>query len=749
MNVAGLAAVAVAAGTASGSGRSGLTLPLTAACVLALACTALTGLTARRGRFALAAALVALAAGAGASAAWRSTAVEASLLPRLAEQRASVRVCGMAQLLRPRSIEIRAERVKHLAPDDGQDWTTKEPLRISGENVGEFRPGERICASGRLADAREGRDEAPLLVAERMRADGSGSTIRLAAGEVRTRFSEAAQHALPKAQAGLLLGMTDGDVRLLDEAIMEDFRTTGIAHLVAVSGSNVAVVLVVVMLITRALIPRSRLVRALAALPPLVFFAFLTGLEPSVLRAVVTAGVALAVTAGGRLPDAIRLACIAFVLLVLATPDLLFHPGFQLSFAATLGLILWARPLTERLDRLLPTGRGWTVVAIAVGTTLSAQVAAAPLLAWHFGRVPALGGAANLIAAPLAPIVMIGGLVTLGLSSLVAALDWLPATMRLPLDVVLASGRWFARAPAASLGVSVLTALAATAMLAVVVAGSARARAGAGACVILFAAASAGRLIGGQTCPGASVTALDVGQGTAVLLRDEGHAVLVDGGPEAGGVTYDLEEVGVRRLDAVFVSHPHADHTEGVVRVLERLDVGRVMGPVTLPWRKGGDVVRSARKAGVPVIEVAAGEILTFGRIRIEVVFPPPGPAPPYAEELVHSYSLVLRAELGRATVLLPGDVGAEEEEELLDDDVGAAIFVAAHHGSKDLDPAFVEAVDPLLTLVTVGANNRYGHPTPEAIEAYSRHGNVFRTDQDGSVSVCLAGENAEVTTAR
>jgi len=753
VNAAIFAAVAVGAGTVAGWTRGSLALPLSFVCAAAVIAALVLS---RRGRVAVAAALVALGTGAGASASWRSSAVEGSLLPRMASEHAVVRACGTTQLLRHRSVEIRAttvERISSSREPETQRWSTSEQLRIGGDNIKKLRIGERVCATGALLEAREGRDEAPLLLADRLQRGGAGSLIRLAAGAVRSRFSEVAQRGLPRTQAGLLLGMTEGDVRLLDEATIEDFRTTGLAHLVAVSGSNVAVVLVVVMLLARALIPRSRWLRGVVAVPPLIFFAFLTGLEPSVLRAVVTAGVALAVTAGGRLPDAIRLACVAFVLLVLATPELLFHPGFQLSFAATLGLILWARPLSERLGRGLPEGRAWTVLAVAVGTTAAAQLAAAPLLAWHFGRIPAVGGIANLIVAPLAPVVMIGGLVTLGLASVAPALDWLPATLRLVLDLILVSARWFARVPAASLGMSVLTALAVTSAIALLAARSARARGAAVACAVLFGAASAGQMAGGPACAGPSIVALDVGQGTAILLRDGGNAVLVDGGPEAGGVVYDLEEFGVKELDAVFVSHPHADHTEGVVRALERLDVDRVVGPVTLSWKKGGDVVAAARRAGVPVSAAAAGDEFVFGTISLDVVFPSPGPAPPFEEDLVHGFSLVLRANLRGATALLPGDVGVQEEEQIMGDvseeELASDIFVAPHHGSKDLDKEFVDVVDPDMTLVSVGADNRYGHPAPEALDAYSRHGNVFRTDKDGSVMVCLVGENAEVTTTR
>ncbi len=751
MNAAIFAAIAVGAGTVLGWGRPVLAIALSFVCVAAA--TAAVAIS-RRGRVALALVLIALGTAAGASASWRSSGMESSLLPSLAKNHAVVRACGTTQQIRPRSVQIRAEVVDRNGTSQkptARRWSTNEQLRVAGDEITKLRVGERICASGSLLEARDGGDESPLLLADRVRHEGTGSAIRLVAGEVRERFSAAAKRALPNRQAGLLLGMTDGDVSLIDEATTADFRSTGLAHLVAVSGYNVAVFLAVLMLFVRALIPGRRWLRVVVAAPALVFFAFLTGLSASVLRATVSAGIVLAVTADGRRTDAVRATMLAFVLLVLASPEILFQPGFQLSFGATLGIVVWNEPLTLRFISLLPNRDSKTSKAIAAGlaTTIAAQVAVAPLLAWHFGRIPGVGAVANIVAIPLGGMVMVGGLITLGVASLFSFLDWAPAVMRLPLDAILGAAHLFARVPGASLGVTVLVAVAATAGVAAVLARSTRTRGISAACALLFGAASGGQLIAGAACEGPSIVALDVGQGTSILLHDGDTAVLVDGGPEAGGVLYDLEEFGVGSLDAVFVSHPHADHTEGIVRALERLHVGRVIGPVTLPWRKGGDIVAVARRSGVPVTETAAGDMFTFGKIRIEVLFPPPGPAPPYSEDLVHAYSLVLRAEVGPVTALLPGDVGAQEEEEMMGEELASEVFVAPHHGSKDLDPEFVDAVDPELTLVSVGADNRYGHPAPEALDAYSRHSDVFRTDQNGSVMVCLANANAEITTTR
>ena len=736
------AAGAVSVGTALGVGRARFAWPLT---VLTLVCLLASAIARNRRVAATAGVLLALAGGAGASASWRSAGASDALLPELADRRALVSACGVVRMRRPRSVEIQTDEVVSVQTR----WRTREPLRISGEDATRALPGQRICARGPLVPPRPQRNEAPLLAARSLELTQGGSPVRLAAGHVRRSFSAAAQRVLPRTQAGLLLGMTDGDVELLDEETMEIFRTTGLAHLVAVSGSNVAVVLVIVVLITRVLIPRGRWLRAVAAVPPLVFFAFLTGLEASVLRAVFTAGVALAVTAGGRSSDALRIAAFAFVALVLTAPDLLFHPGFQLSFGATLGLILWAGPLSERIGRFLPDSGLGTAAAVAIATTVAAQAAVAPLLAWHFGRLPAVGGIANLIVAPLAPVVMIGGSVTLGLASLVAALDWAPAMMRLPLDVILFCARWFAALPASSIGAGALVGIAVTSVLAAALARDRRMRTAYVALVIVAATAAAGQATARSsfTCTGPAVHALNIGQGTAVLLQSGDHSVLVDTGPARGGVVRQLEQLAVGRVDVVIVSHPHVDHALGALDVLEKLEVGHLIGPVTMSWGAGKDVLRAASEAEVPFTTAAAGDTFSAGGIRIDVLWPEPGPAPAFNEDLVDPYSLVLRAGLGDVDVLLPGDIRAEQQKELVGAGIDVPAMVAVHHGSKNLVPEFVDDVSPALTLVTVGAPNPYGLPAPEAIRTYARHGRVFRTDQDGRVSVCFLQTGAEVVT--
>src|SRR5919108_107348 len=611
------AAAGVAGGTALGLERAGLAWPLSIVAVAAIAATVFVG---RDRAAALAAVVVALTCGAGASAAWRSVGARDAMLPQLARRHVLVEACGLVRLRRPRSIEIRAEEVVV----GRARWSTHEPLRIGGRRARSVFPGRRICARGPVSPPRPGRDEAPLLSARTLRSSGSGSAVRAAATRVRREYSKAARAALPPTQAGLLLG-------------------------------------------------------------------------------------------------------------------------------ATVGIVVWGERLAERVRRLFRREtRVVNAIASGLGTTIAAQLAVAPLLAWHFGRIPGLGAVANVVAIPLGGMVMVGGMATLTAASVVPFLDWTPSLMRLPLDVILGAAHFFSELPSASIAVSTAAAVAITGALAAFLSRPGRIRTGLFALVVVCGGVAGGQNVaGGAGCPGPAVYALDVGQGSAVVLRSRGHAVLVDAGPADGDAAGKLKAAGIDRLDAIIVMHPHIDHALGAIRVLESMPVGHVYGPVTLGWGSGSDVIDYAEGRGVPVDMLAAGDELDLGSIAFGVLWPEPGPAPAFDEDLVDPYSLVLRAEVEGVSVLLPGDIRAEQQSELVDADVDVPLLIAVHHGSKNLDVDFVDAVSPALTLVTVGAPNPYGLPAPEAIRAYARHGAVFRTDQDGRVGACLDGGRAEVVTEK
>lgn len=737
-------ALAVALGTAAGLGRAHVAVVATWVVLGALVVTVLM----RRSAAATVLIVLTLGTAAAANGAWRSAAGQRAVLRRLASEGTEVRACGTVMQAGPRSLLMSAREVRA----GSRVWRVREPVRVAtGPRI---RPGERACAAGDIKPSRKS-GEPPLLVASNVRSAGIGSPVRLAAGAVRARFSAAARRVMPARQAGLLLGMTDGDTELLDDATMEAFRTTGLAHLVAVSGANVAIVLALVLFGVRLLLRRGRWLRAAIAVPPLVLFAFLTNLEASVLRATVSAGIVLAVTASGRRTEGLRATAIAFVALVLWSPEMISSVGFQLSFAATLGLVLWAGPLTEGLARLFAggkPGRAATVTAAAVGTTLAAQIAVAPLLAWHFGRIPAFGGLANLLVVPLAPVVTVGGLVTLGLASVWSGFAWAPALLRLPIDGILAAARGFAAMPGASVEIGPHAGAALVAGAAALWSRGPRVRAVAFAMAIAASAASCGQQVaGGGRCEGPEVRVLDVGQGTAVLLRDGPRTALVDGGPAAGRVVRALRDAGVRSLDVAVISHPHADHTEGLVDTIRRMRVGRLVGAANMDWGVGRELVTEARRRRVPVTIAAAGDSIAVSpRLRLEVLSPEPGPPPEPSEDAINALSLVVRATVGGMPVLLPGDIDAEGSAALLESGrhAQAPVLIAPHHGSADLDRKFVDSVDPRLTIVTVG-QNRYGHPTRRALKIYRETGAVLRTDTDGAIGVCVGADGAEVVPAR
>jgi competence protein ComEC len=585
-------------------------------------------------------------------------------------------------------------------------------------------------------------------VAARAYARTSGVTRIGPARDPLTRIARAGREAmgravdhLPERQAGLLLGVTIGDTSRLDPTVDQDFRDTGLSHLTAVSGENLAMFLGAVGFLFRLARLRRRATIVAMAIAAVSFIA-ITRYEPSVLRAGAMAAVALAGVASGARREALTALGAACVALLCWDPFLIHVPGFQLSALATVGILAVGPRLAE--------GIGGGTLATAAAVTLGAQLAVAPLIALMFHRFSIIALPANLLALPaVAPATVLGfaaatvGLVWPGLAGVLA-------TLARPSLVWMAGvAERFARVPAASVdvpggaaGVAALVVIAALPFLALRARRPSRAGPVALATLMLATTLVWTRAFAAPPLEGLVLTALDVGQGDAWLLRTpDGATMLVDGGPDEALTISKLRAHRVRRIDLLVLTHPHADHVEGLPAIVEHYPVGRALEPgleAPLPALERFRDTLAAR--GVPRDVVRRGARYALGRATtIEVL----GPATILegTDSDLNNNSVVMRIRYGATCIMMSGEVQEEGEQELLNarDDLGCPVMTVPHHGSRRMLPTYFAAVAPRVAMISVGARNDFGHPSGETLAVLMQLSvRVLRTDLGGDVAAAL-----------
>lgn len=614
----------------------------------------------------------------------------------------------------------------------------------------ELLPGQRVTARGTLAPPRGGELTVAVLRVRGPPRDVTEAPVWQRVAEDLRAGLRNASTALDPEPAGLLPALVVGDTSGLSPRVVEEFRTAGLAHVLAVSGANLAILCGAVLLLLRLLRvgPRGCAVGAMAAL---VGFVVLAGPEPSVLRAAVMGAVALLALVLGRERSALPALAAAVVVLVLYDPELATEPGFGLSVVATAALVLlaprWAAAMKERG---VPVG-----FAEALAVPVAANLATAPLVAGISGQVSLVAVLANLLVAPVvAPATVLGVL-----AAVLAQVH--DPTARLAVEVagpaagwLITVGRHAAAVPGAAVawpeGWTGGALLAGVLVLGYVVVRLRRLR-------TLLVAAVIGAVVvvvplkvisPGWPAPGWSVVACDVGQGDAVVLAtaERDRAVLVDTGPDPVPVLSCLRRLGVRRIPLVVLSHLHADHVGGLAAVLADRGVGAVaVGPSRQPEWAWKEVRAQARTAGVRVVELGAGQRLSWPGLDLDVLGPrtdPAGETNGETNTAVNDASLVLRASTAAGRVLLTGDIELAGQADLLGGhvDLRADVLKVPHHGSRYSSPTFLAAVRPRIALVSVGAGNRYGHPSGVLVDALTSQGAlVLRTDRDGDTAV-LAG---------
>ncbi len=547
--------------------------------------------------------------------------------------------------------------------------------------------------------------------------------------------------------AGIVLGEDEG----LTDELRDDFKASGLYHLLAVSGQNITFLALGVLGLAWLLgIPR--LAAEVVAIGAIAAYVLAVGWQPSVVRAGVAGGLASLAWLLSRPRDRWHFLALGAVVLLAWTPASLLEPGFQLSFAAVGSIFLVVPRLRAALEGYPLTN--WLREALAVSTACGA--ATAPILWLQFGSVPVYSLPANalvtLAIGPLLGIALVASLIAPVLPSVALALGWLNGWLA---AYIAACARLIAGLPFAQVGSAT----------AVVCCCSGRRsallflqrlpqwrRPLAVACIAAaLPALLAWRLLPEVHLPpptGLRITFLDVGQGDAILLQVPEGAVLVDQGPPEADVAGQLRGLGVRRLAAVVLTHPQRDHIGGAEAVLRRLVVDRVLDPrlaVSGPFER--DASAEASDRDVPVVETRAGDAFSLGRLRIRVLWPD---RPGTASEDPNLLPIVLLATYGEVDALLTADAETDVTARLLSRHV--EILKVAHHGSADPGlAAELRELRPAVAVISCGRHNDYGHPTPSTLAALRESPGLrlYRTDEDGRVVLESDGRRISVRSDR
>lgn len=655
--------------------------------------------------FALVVAVV-LGVGAGAMANARASEVALADGPIVTLGRVGSDPVDGQFLLEPQAVRLGDEWVRWAGPRVAVT-VADPPVRLAaGESV--IVTGRLRSTGGRLA----GRPFQGRLQARKVEpVPGAEGPMTATANLLRDRVSNGLARWEGHPGAALVSGFLIGDTRRLSDVDYDVLRRAGLTHFVAVSGSNVALFLGLWWLVIGPLGGGPRR-RAIFGLVGLGVFVVVTRWEPSVLRAAVMAGIFLVSRAAGLpLSGWSALGVSVFGLLVWSA-EMAGSVGFQLSVAATLGVMASTRAFPEIRPAFLGS---------AVSVTVGAQLAVAPLLLYHFGSLPVLSPIANVVAAPLvAAATATGGVgvltgvdavtrLAVGLASVVlaiahAAADW-PQVGWAGFGVMLI-GLWVLRYR--TLRPPLLVAVA------------------------LFIVIN---LSHGGRPAGASVVFLDIGQGDAILVfGSHGEVILLDGGPDPSELMAGLRRYDVDHIDLLILSHPHADHLAGFLGVIERFEVGSF-------WHSGSpesgpqfdQLERVLSGNGVPIAIPPPHGRFAVGDVQIEVF----GPLRRY--DNLNDQSIVLRLTVAGTSILLAGDAEALAQHEL--GVIPSDILKVPHHGSATNDPDWLVASQATTAVIMVG-DNSFGHPDPLVLQTLTGAGmKVWRTDLDGDVVIRLPSQ--------
>lgn len=583
------------------------------------------------------------------------------------------------------------------------------PIRViaTEERMVKLLPGQRISITGTILPTDERRVAAMVIA--------TGPISALAPPSRWARWLDSMRVGLRTASgdgaAGELIpGMVIGDTSQQSDQLKNDMQRAGLAHLVAVSGANFAIVSAFVLWLMQFIFRRIPL-RLIATACSLAAFIALVRPSPSVLRAAAMAAVMLIALASKQAKDSLPALGFAIAAVIAIDPWQSRDPGFALSVLATAGLLLLAPPLTLSMERWLPEK-----VAIIVAIPIAALLLCLPVIVAISGYISILSIIANIAAAPLVAPITIVGFIAAVLSPLSPEAAHLLVTLIRPFATAITSiAQWNAQWPVLTLSQGLagfITALAITALLIFFKTK---------ALVPIIATILALTWWGAFPKGDWDLYICDVGQGDGYVINlHNNRAIVIDVGPDPQMIDKCLRQLRIRTIALLILTHPHADHIAG----LSGARHGRV---VEAEWFGN----------------IAAGSRAEIGPYSIEILWPLQAGA---TDENPNNVSIAALIRSPDLTLFAAGDIEPPVQAQLRGKVGRVDLYKVAHHGSRFQDLPLMRELSPTVALISAGEGNRYGHPAPSTITALEHlRAKVLRTDRDGAIAIAAEGHRLTI----